>query len=585
MVPRGTLVATGRRPDIGRIEASIAPGSDIVPTTRSTANGRRISQGREDGIAASSPHANNDKLRALLTIGALLMAGSLQAATFVVTRGDDPAPDSCQIGDCSLREAVLAANAAPGADRVELPGIAITLSQGELAITGELEIIGAGREQTTLFGDGGQATTVLRALAGAELVVRDLAIDGPEPALLAAARGSLATAVALESPGSLTLTRTDISPGGGLVHGRAGSIAQVNLDDSELFGLLCDQNNGHCVLQGSTVQLLAVRGGDVTVRDSAISGALRPLYASGASIETTGHVLIEDSTIADTHAGLSFQSRIPERTDLRRVRYLRNGEPLLARLAMVLWITDSEFADNHNRWTGDNGGPGAIHAYLGAIFHVARTSFINNRGSGDAGGAILVESNASLWLSDSTFSGNSFSAEAAGEGARGAAVAVRAGNTLSVAEIVHATVVEPPFLPTGMSGTAFAVLGADAQVHFAVHNSIVRGSCDFGLVPGHMDFAEGNIKSTGGSCGFDAGSNQIGVSTAQMALGTLGDHGGFAWTYLPGAASVAIDTAVIDRCSERDQRGFQRPWPGPHCDVGAVEVGAGDRLFADDFED
>jgi hypothetical protein len=34
-----------------------------------------------------------------------------------------------------------------------------------------------------------------------------------------------------------------------------------------------------------------------------------------------------------------------------------------------------------------------------------------------------------------------------------------------------------------------------------------------------------------------------------------------------------------------DQRGYQRPYPaGADCDVGAVEVGADDPIFADGFE-
>ena len=41
-------------------------------------------------------------------------------ATFTVTRTDDTSDGSCD-ADCSLREAVIAANAAPGADTVLLP--------------------------------------------------------------------------------------------------------------------------------------------------------------------------------------------------------------------------------------------------------------------------------------------------------------------------------------------------------------------------------------------------------------------------------------------------------------------------------
>ena len=39
---------------------------------------------------------------------------SLAGTTFTVTRFDDPGPGPCQPGDCSLREAVMAANAKIG---------------------------------------------------------------------------------------------------------------------------------------------------------------------------------------------------------------------------------------------------------------------------------------------------------------------------------------------------------------------------------------------------------------------------------------------------------------------------------------
>lgn len=515
-----------------------------------------------------------------LLAAVLTAALPAHAATYVVTRSDDPAPDGCLPADCSLREAVAAANLTPAADRVELPAATHQLALGEIAIEGALELAGAGVDATTIRGS--DLTTRLRAPAGSTLRVADLTLDGPDP-FAPDARGDLAIAVAIESHLPATLERTRVTLGGGIVQ-TADGFSDITVDGSAVFALFCRHDNGACRVTDSDVQMLNVAGGDLSFVRSSLTGLLLPGISSGASIETTGTVLFEDSDIADTFGGVYFQARVPERVDFRRVRYLRNGEPLRVLQPIVLWIEDGEFSDNHNRFTGENGGPGAIHAFSASIFHVARTSFIGNRGSGDAGGAILVEGNASLWLSDSTFSGNTFSVEAAAAGARGAAVAVRAGNSLSLAELRHATVVAPAFMPAGMSGSAFAVIGADAQVHFAVHNSIVRGSCDLPIGTGHVDFAQGNVKSSGDSCGFDAGDNQLGASSAAMALGAPGDHGAFAPTYSPALGSIAIDTAFASRCTARDQRNYQRPYPGAACDVGAVEVGAEERIFADGFQ-
>ena len=102
----------------------------------------------------------------LLLTAALLAvpATPAKAATFVVTANritnssatDDPPPDGCAVDDCSLREAVMAANASPGPDMITFaargtvrlgiigPDIATPSSAGDLdVVTGEdLTIMG-----------------------------------------------------------------------------------------------------------------------------------------------------------------------------------------------------------------------------------------------------------------------------------------------------------------------------------------------------------------------------------------------------------------------------------------------------------
>jgi hypothetical protein len=71
----------------------------------------------------------------------------MSATTYTVTRADDPAPDGCLVGDCSLREAVIDSNANPGADTIVFnPGIdpALTITSGgtfeNFAADGDLDI-------------------------------------------------------------------------------------------------------------------------------------------------------------------------------------------------------------------------------------------------------------------------------------------------------------------------------------------------------------------------------------------------------------------------------------------------------------
>ena len=97
---------------------------------------------------------------------AIWTSGESVAATFDVTRTDDPAPDGCAVGDCSLREAIIASNASAGADTINLPAGTYTLTIpsassdtdatiGDLDIgTGGLTIQGAGASTTTITAAG-----------------------------------------------------------------------------------------------------------------------------------------------------------------------------------------------------------------------------------------------------------------------------------------------------------------------------------------------------------------------------------------------------------------------------------------------
>jgi CSLREA domain-containing protein len=96
--------------------------------------------------------------------GLALTAPAAHAATFTVTKTADTVDGTCG-ADCSLREAVIAANAAAGADVVQVPTgtFALALPGAEdaaqigdldvLAAGGALRVQGAGAAQTTIDAD------------------------------------------------------------------------------------------------------------------------------------------------------------------------------------------------------------------------------------------------------------------------------------------------------------------------------------------------------------------------------------------------------------------------------------------------
>ena len=92
------------------------------------------------------------------------------AATFTVTKTADTNDGACN-ADCSLREAIVAANAAPGADVITLPAGVYTLSRsgvdntaanGDLDVTDVLTINGAGQGSTIIEAGASSSTAIDR---------------------------------------------------------------------------------------------------------------------------------------------------------------------------------------------------------------------------------------------------------------------------------------------------------------------------------------------------------------------------------------------------------------------------------------
>ena len=88
-----------------------------------------------------------------------------------MTKPADTNDGACN-ADCSLREAIIAANAAPGADVITLPAGTYTLSRsgvdntavnGDLDVTGPLTINGAA-QATTIIEAGSSSSTAIDRL-------------------------------------------------------------------------------------------------------------------------------------------------------------------------------------------------------------------------------------------------------------------------------------------------------------------------------------------------------------------------------------------------------------------------------------
>ena len=119
-----------------------------------------------------------------------LVAASAGAVDFVVTRYDDPGPNGCQVGDCSLREAVISAsfNHLPELDRIFLSAGRYELSieganeefaqSGDLDVFESVEILGAGATMTFVDANGLDRVFDVHSTNFNDVLIADLTVTG-----------------------------------------------------------------------------------------------------------------------------------------------------------------------------------------------------------------------------------------------------------------------------------------------------------------------------------------------------------------------------------------------------------------------
>lgn len=520
----------------------------------------------------------------------LSVCATAEAATYVPTRLDDPAGNTCPLQDCSLRGAVLAANASPGGDRIELGVGTYVLTGGELPIADSLEIIGLGAGQSHI--DAGGLSIIAHAFGSVPLTIRKISLEGPSllrlPSMPQGPDRSVPIAIKADGGAALTLSAMRVVA-------EAGSVDIVNnntasdliVTDSALWWVQARQPAGSIALIDSDL-VYGVFGNndpggseaDINILRSMIAG--NAITSSGLRIATRGSVHIAYSDMVNTKNGLLFQGASPSEVVISHLGYRSNWSPVGASVPLEITITDSDFSDNVAVFDS----PAAIIAGPEGHWQISGSAFINNRGNGDLGGAILVDVSGltEVIVENSTFSGNSFTAEAASTTAQGAAIGVQGSAQIPKLTLLHVTMVAPTTFPAGIEGTLLAIRGADNQSNVNVHNSILRGSCAFLPLSTGFDYARGNIESSGNTCLLNGATNTVSAMGSALALGSLDTHGGWTRNYLPGASSIAINTAQSAFCLAGDQRHYVRPG-GTACDVGAIEVGAlSDVIFADEFE-
>ena len=470
---------------------------------------------------------------AVAAVAAVALAPAAQAKTFTVTRSDDPAPGRCKPRDCSLREAVLAANSTARKDVIVLPrrkGAYVLQRQsarpengsrsGDLDVLRPLAIVHRGKGRATI--DAKRVDRILHVDAGGALELKRLVLRGGRTTTQDNDGG------AILADGFLRAVQVDFR-GNRAAHGGSGgaidsdSAAGARIERCKFVGNRSTDNGG--AINGDDDGLLTVK-----------RSVFRNNYAKddGGALDN-GSMRIERSQF------------IANRADDEGGAIDYGGdEPLV--------ITASTLRKNS---AADRGGGIDLSSWPGTA-RILRSTFAENeapRGGGLALGATSAE------VTNSTFAEN---------------VATEVGGGMYVGEVVALTLNATTIARNSAGNLGGGIYSEPNSVTIVRNTILARNTAH----PSNPD--DGDCHLTGPDLLISGGHNlstswcelgwtgdQPGV--ANPGLGKLGKRGGPTPTVPLSEGSPAIDKADPATAPAQDQRGRQR---GPSPDVGAFERGA-----------
>ncbi len=475
------------------------------------------------------------------------------ASTFRPTRFNDPAPNGCLVGDCSLREAVIAANAAPGSTIVLKAGTYRLTRKGVDGMTanpaiGDLDI----RAGMTINGDAAGGTFVQFGAARGQGGDRIFDVTGPGKVTISHLTARFGSDVEAKTGGCIrnfgNLSLVNVTVTGCVSALGGGGIASYNaltITDSVISNNTASSGKGQVNGGGITGGPKAPGvPGSVTIVHSQIinntARSTRPAVGYGGGFANTGTMTIRNSVISGNQAdssagGLSNSTLTIVNSTVQNNKATRDAGGVTN--DGLLTVNASTFSDNVSGFhcTGDD----CNNSYAGGLLNTATgtSKVFNSTFSGNScqlsGGGIVNSGSGTVRLYSSTLVGNS------------CPIAPGLGSN--------------PSGKTYIKDTILAKNGAGPDCTSSVtslgHNII------------------GN--AAGCSIGGDTTGNQTGVDPD---VGTLQDNGGPTFTRALLAGSPAIDagaacTDTAGHALTTDQRGFTRPVGGA-CDIGSFEKGS-----------
>lgn len=462
---------------------------------------------------------------------------------YTVTKTEDTDDGVCSAGDCSLREAVLNANACGGTQTINLPAGVYTLTidgdnedlgeTGDLDVTDDLIIIGSGAPSIH-----GGIERAFHIHNGVDAEFNAIWVTG----------GDTILGGGLINEGDLTLNAFTCSY-------NTVSIPEGGMGDAR----------GGCIFNTSN---LTIQGGQFLENNAGYGGAIYNLDNATAFIENVGfygnqadynggavwvgvdaEVNIDWSTFDGNLAGLDGGAVWNHGDFVVEGLAFLNNESAGSGGAIYSWtdsytqLTNSRLSEN----TAVNGG--AIYNNNG-MMHLYECGVSNNTATGPVGGGIYNNGpipTGGLLLKNVTVSSNTALGGVGGGGI------YNTGNF----DFRFITIADND--PGGLRIDT----GSEIKIRSSILADNPGGDCN-GISPDSLDY---NLDSDG-SCGL---SGPHDLSATDPLLEPLGPHGGMGLSHPLGPGSPAIDSGTPDMCIANDQNGVSRP-QGAICDRGAYEV-------------
>jgi hypothetical protein len=560
------------------------------------------------------------------------------ALTFTVnTNLDGVFPGACAgntPGECTLREAVLEANANPGST-VLLPGLLpiqnyrLTITQtgtyngtsGALYVNADMSIVGRPSVGRSVVIDGSGANDrVFLINNGVTASISNVTIRHG----IAPDGGGVYNAGTLTLANSTVFSNTAIGgavSGGGLYNAGALTLMNSAVISNTAGGLggggISNGSGGTLILSHSTVggNTAGIAGGirnfgSLLATDSTVSGN-SACCGGGIYNDAFGTLTLDTSTVtgntaSDDGGGINNTGLLTVTTSSVAGNAalvgggIVNGSGLVITGSLVISNTALAGGGIENRGlltlvhstvgsnTASNDGGGGI--YNGGRLTLDGGTVISNTASGAGGGGIYVGAAGTLTLSKSTVAGNT--ASAGGGGIENAGSLVATNSTLSGnagkyggglyshgAASLTASTLDGNSAATGGGGFYQAAQYPTQTLSLAntiIANSPSGGNCAID-VTGYSPHSNGYNLSGDGTCApylTQPGDR----NNADPHLGPLADNGGPTLTHLPQFPSPAMDAIPLgtNGCGTTlttDQRSMPRALDS-RCDIGAVENGA-----------